>query len=534
MCGYRRKMEGSGRPPMGNVISYLKWRGDLDFRERSFCEADNLALAMLSYEDLNGIVPAPGTGESISIQDAYEKCSDKSGDGILKYMAGAKRFANSRLSDYSEIYDEETQTQFGVLCITLDSGEKYISFRGTDNSIIGWKEDFSISYQVVQAQKEAAAYLEKVIGADDYYYIGGHSKGGNLAVYASMYCSEEKQSHIKKIYSNDGPGICKEMMDTEKFARIQPIIVEYIPEFCVIGRLFELPVQTVMVESNADGFLQHDGFTWQIEGDHFLYKMESPKNCKTYNRIFDEWIESADLTQRQAFTKDFFGALLENGHRTFDEVLEGGIDGYGTILLSIVESENRTKLVIGKFLKSCLIQLKNFDLREFLRTKAGLRAMLCVLTGVAIVLLREHVIRGIGIFLLVGTLGWSGKKLLSIALSEADKTDHKRRRILLYMFVMCGSVLAVSHYQLVLVYANLVIGCFLIYFAARKMRRGADKSRRMTLRVGNLLVSAVCFMLGISSLATPSSAFWGKMITVGSLLALYGIGELLKAMFIDE
>ncbi|MDD3219423.1 MAG: DUF2974 domain-containing protein [Lachnospiraceae bacterium] len=519
---------------MGNVISYLKWRGDLNFKERSFCEVDNLALAMLSYENLNGIVAGPESKESISVREAFDKCSEKSRESVLKYMAQSKRYEDARLSDYSEIFDEETQTQFGALCITLDSGEKYISFRGTDDSIIGWREDFSISYQVVQAQKEAVNYLEKVINLEDNYYIGGHSKGGNLAIFASMCCTEEKQNRIRKIFCNDGPGICEEMMNRKKFKQIQSKIIKYVPEFCIIGRLFELTVREVMVGSSATGILQHDGMTWQVEGDHFRYVKESPDNCKTYNKIFDEWIESADMEQRKTFTKDFFDALAENGRKTFEEVAESGVDGYGTILLSIVESESRTKVVIGKFLKSCISQMKTFDSRDYIRTQAGVRAVICILLGMIFIFFREHAIQGVGIFLLLATWGWSGKRLLDVALREEKKIEQKRRRILLYMFLMCLSVLAVSHYRLILVYGNIVIGCLLCYFSIKKVREAADRNKKMAIRVGKLIISGLSFMIGISALATPSSSFWGKMITMGSLLVLYGIGEMLKAVFIDK
>ncbi|NCC43953.1 MAG: DUF2974 domain-containing protein, partial [Clostridia bacterium] len=447
-------------------------------------------------------------------------------------LFAAKRYEDARLSDYSEIYDEETQTQFGAVCITLDSGEKYISFRGTDDSIVGWREDFSISYQVVQAQKEAVKYLEKVIHLDNEYYIGGHSKGGNLAIFASMFCTREKQDQIKKIFCNDGPGICTEMMDQEKFERIRLKIIKYVPEFCIIGRLFELPVTEVMVGSDANGILQHDGLTWQVEGDHFRYKKESPDNCKAYNKIFDEWIESADMEQRKTFTNDFFNALAENGRKTFEEVAESGVDGYGTILLSIVESESRTKVVIGKFLKSCITQMKTFDIRDYIRTQAGVKAVICMILGVAFILFREHAIQGVGIFLLICSLVWNGKKLLDVSLSENKKIDQKRRRVILYMAFMCITVLAVSHYQLILVYANIVIGCLLCYISIKKVREAADKRQKMPIRVGKLLMSGLCFMIGITALATPSSSFWGKIITFGSLLVLYGIGEMVKAIFI--
>lgn len=288
---------------MGNVMSYLKWRGDLDFKERAFGEVDNLVLSILAYVDLDGIVPEEGV---ISLCEAEEKYWIKhqineikeknSSEELFGLMAESRRFCHALLSDYRE--DSGDSLQFAALQIHLDDGTKYIAFRGTDDSIAGWREDFATSYQVTKAQELAVQYLNRCITeSSSVYRIGGHSKGGNLAVYAAMQCPEEKQKAIQKIYNNDGPGICPELMNEEGFERIRRRIVRYIPEFSVIGKLFETELETHVVGSSAEGILQHDAATWTVEGDVFEEKEDTSEKCAPYNQIFDTWIAKLFFTR---------------------------------------------------------------------------------------------------------------------------------------------------------------------------------------------------------------------------------------------
>lgn len=175
---------------MGNINTYLKWRGDLDFTERTFCEADNLALAILSYLDLGQIVSHDQ--KEISIQKAYEQyqaleiphfTGDDSYRLMFQYMASSRRFRTAELSYYRTIFDESRSTQFAAVQIRLGDGSRYISFRGTDYSITGWEEDFRMGSEVVPAQREATKYLNEIMDPKGAYRIGGHSKGGNLAIY---------------------------------------------------------------------------------------------------------------------------------------------------------------------------------------------------------------------------------------------------------------------------------------------------------------------------------------------------------------
>ena len=311
---------------MGNIISYLRWRGDLLWSEAPFNEVDNLILACLSYFDFDGIV-SETEKNPVSLMCAAEnffsehrESKSPADPDLLKKAAASKRYGDIMLWGYRDVMDREQEmTQFAALHFVLEDGIDYISFRGTDNTIVGWRESFRLGFEVVPAQKRAAGYLEETICKDGTvrYRIGGHSKGGNLAVYGAMMCSEGAKEQIDAIYMNDSPGLCPAMIDEEKCQDIQGRIIKIVPEFSIIGMLFEgndtvngteqkvAMNSGLIVKSSADGILQHDAFSWQIEGNHFATAQQLAEKAWIYNGIFDRWIESADFEERELFVRNF-------------------------------------------------------------------------------------------------------------------------------------------------------------------------------------------------------------------------------------
>lgn len=326
---------------MGNIMTYLKWRGDLTFEERPFCEVDNLVLSKLAYLDFSHIVPGVEEGNTLTLakvsQLYYEQvrkktCASGSSEDFLSTMAASRRYQGVLLSKLEDVEDPATQTEFTALHITLGDGTVYAAFRGTNDSLMGWREDFSMSFQLMPSQKLAAAYLEKTMDSKECRYrVGGHSKGGNLAVYAAMLLPEEKQAQILNVYSNGGSGLCQEIIDLGQYERLQGKLVRIVPEFSVIGSLFEHEAPTKIVVSSASGLSQHDGFTWEVEGDSFTTRKELSKEAKFYNEIFDQWIESADREQRETFTKDLFDALEAGGAKRRSDLPHTGFEGFESV-----------------------------------------------------------------------------------------------------------------------------------------------------------------------------------------------------------
>ena len=229
---------------MANILDYLDWRGDLQISERGFNEVDNLLLAELCYLDFGGIVP-PGFDAPVPLQEAmrrYDVLREHESMGVLvpdqipelgRCMAASARFSGLLLCGYENKIDDETQTQFSALTLLLPDGTAYVAFRGTDDTIVGWKEDFNLAFlPVVPAQRMAVQYLQAAaaVFSERPLRVGGHSKGGNLAVYSAVFCSEAVQNQLMQVYNNDGPGFRTSLLPLPEHKRVAGRIVTIIPE----------------------------------------------------------------------------------------------------------------------------------------------------------------------------------------------------------------------------------------------------------------------------------------------------------------
>ena len=270
---------------MGNILDYLAWRGDITLNKDPFNSIDALILSCLSYVDLADVVPAKGKGK-ITIEKASEKffsihsdeelAQDKSfinfAPSMLKALAQSDRFKGAYLLNYVNDTDIAREIQFAAVEIDTSDGVVFISYRGTDDSIVGWKEDFNLSFMTVPAENEAVRYLKSVMkGRLDNIRIGGHSKGGHLAVYAAASVPAAISSRIESVYNFDGPGFNHEAMESEQFRNIQPRILKVIPETSIVGRLLENSTKPVVIKSTELGILQHNPMSWQLEGRHLRH-----------------------------------------------------------------------------------------------------------------------------------------------------------------------------------------------------------------------------------------------------------------------
>lgn len=341
---------------MGTIFDYFDWRGDLLFSADPFNEADNLALNEMAYAHIENYI---GEEERITIAEAASRyfAGDNNPDFVLgvealRRMGSLPRFRDLELYHLETYQDEETQ--FGAFCLDLPDGTTYIIFRGTDETITGWREDFAISYMETTSQSMAVHYLYKYVkGRKQKYLVGGHSKGGNLAVYASMRLSPGKQALIRHIYNFDGPGISRERLHPESFAAIRDKISRYVPSYCVVGRLFEQEeIPAVVVDSCGKGILQHDAKNWMVMGTKLVRTDFTPGDCKMTNAIFKKWIESVDMDEREAFTKEFFDALEFHGAETMAEFKKNGIKGVWNLVYSVAKFSPPARKAFAKLLKS--------------------------------------------------------------------------------------------------------------------------------------------------------------------------------------
>lgn len=320
---------------MANIMDYLDWRGDLTFEQSEFNEIDNLILSQLVYVDLEGIVAGPESKEKITVEDAsrifFETHDEdeimkrvsmtKNSMYVLKKMAETNRFKNAKLFGYVNDIDREEQSQFSVVCVLLEDKSIYVAFSGTDDSIIGWRENFNMGFlSETPGQLKAVEYLNSMIRIGQRQVrVGGHSKGGNLAVYASVKCRSYIKKKIIAVYSNDGPGFSHKMVNSEEYQEMLPKIKTILPESSIVGMLLEHEESFEVVKSSNNGVMQHDAMSWELLGTGFL----PADNLAIQSIVVDEtvknWIKQLDLKQREQLVETVFSMLEDLNIRTVDE-----------------------------------------------------------------------------------------------------------------------------------------------------------------------------------------------------------------------
>ena len=350
---------------MPNILDYIDWRGDLSFESSPFGDIDNLIMSMLCFVNLDGIVPeACGDGD-ISLSDAAdiffadeERANESYGYiipskdiiALFRAMSHTARYGDLRLSAYVTLNDLEGEEQFAALTIGLPDGTKYIAFRGTDDSLVGWKEDMQLSYLFpVRAQSSALTYLEEAAKQhpDSSLLVGGHSKGGNLAFYAAAYAREEVKSRLLRVWSNDGPGFFRRIVNGEEYSSVKDKFVAILPEGSVIGRLFDNDAEEIIVRSNAKGLYQHDLFSWELIGNSLLLADGFSDDSTVIRRAFRHWISNIDAKGREDFVVALFRLIDASGAQTLSALFGDRFHSLKTALRTVTDltKEQREMLI---------------------------------------------------------------------------------------------------------------------------------------------------------------------------------------------
>ena len=351
---------------MANMLDYILWRGDIGFRERPFNEVDNLVFCEFSYALWDGLLPGEGSGDVVFLRDAALRYvasgrpAPRSTDPgpALRLSALSARFSGTGVSDFVNRVDREDRIQFCALTFHPGDGSLFVAFRGTDSTLTGWREDFSLSYSVrTPAQEAAVAYLEGI--AERYpglIRLGGHSKGCNLALYAASFCSDAVRARITDVYSNDGPGLNEKAVDTPDYVPLSGQFHLIIPEESVIGVIMNGETERKVIKSSARGLQQHDPMTWQVVGPAFEEAGGQTGSSVFVDRTVRRWLEDMTETERQSLTEALFDGMEATGADTMRDVKSGGLATAGMILKNFFDMEGaRQKEVVdsvGKLVRA--------------------------------------------------------------------------------------------------------------------------------------------------------------------------------------
>ena len=341
------------------LFDYLKWRNDVSLRAAPFNEIDNVILSYLAYADFGELLHEEK--RRVSIETCWKRFCKKHDLAnvresklfieraplLLEDMVRGARFRGTKVVHFREVFDKEKVQQFAALVFLLPDGTRYVSFRGTDLSITGWKEDFLMSFTAeTEGAKEAVSYLNEVAACvEGDLILGGHSKGGNFAMYAAAFCDDAVKERILKVYNNDGPGFREEIVRSAAYRELLPKITNIVPQTSIIGRLLSNEAAHTVVKSTAAGIFQHDVTTWEVTKDKFV-RTEPDAFSDFVEKSLGTWLETMDDEARKSLVETVFSMIEMTEAETFVEFGENLFKNTGLIIkgLGRLPKEKRSEL----------------------------------------------------------------------------------------------------------------------------------------------------------------------------------------------
>lgn len=316
--------------PMGNMLDYIRITTET-LKEKPFCEVDSLILSQIAYLNLDLKVPGPESNTFIPVSTLNDDellepltrgtFAPEPSKELIRLLVESPRFSSLRIGAHINRVDSELQAQFSATTFLLED-ETFIGFRGTDNSYVAWRENCNLAYACpIPSQTEGLAYLQRIATQfPGTLRMGGHSKGGNIAIYAFLLCEEELQDRIFGVYSHDGPGFPARLWPEETYAALSQRIYKTIPQSSLIGLLMSHGEACTVVQSQAFWLMQHDPFTWIIDGDGFASKDENSFSSRYISQAVNTWILTMAPDGMADFSDALYQFLTTFGGSTFSDM----------------------------------------------------------------------------------------------------------------------------------------------------------------------------------------------------------------------
>ena len=362
---------------MSHIVSYIKRQKENTFKEVPFNEVDALVLAQFIYPKWDGIIPAISEKrEAVCLCEIAENLDfahvflderyRKDNVELFEAMVESKRFARMRMNYFSDITSVLAETQFSAMTVFLEDGPTVIIYRGTDETMVGWKEDFNMAFkEPVTGQSLSALYLQQVSElVEGNYIVLGHSKGGNFAVYASMNVEEKIQNRIESVYSFDSPGFRPEILESVDFNKIKNRIHKFLPHSSIFGMLLQSKEDFQVVECFSIGILQHNPYNWQVSGNEFKKVEKLDRGSVFLNETYNEWIYGLSDEELHAYSEIWYQIMQEANITTMLEFAKEPGKSLIHLIDAIRETDDKTKEMV-KELAHGLIEVAKENIRYY-------------------------------------------------------------------------------------------------------------------------------------------------------------------------
>ncbi len=519
---------------MEKLADYIRWIGELDFSAYPFREADALVLSAISYYDFSPVLSDGGehtVSDCLPMIEAGEaKLMITGGDlgngEIFEAAARSKRFGNLRITDYEDVLREAPPVQFCAM--TYRAPEfSFISYRGTDASIAGWRENCMISFTKTEAQALSLAYAERVID-DGVWYISGHSKGANLAQYAACLISDGKWEKVRHVYLLDGPGFCPEVLDPALDKRIDAKTTRIIPQYDIVGMLFEPTVtDTRIVYSSLSGIAQHSSASWMVEYGSLAIAPQTDPGSQRINRLMNDWIESIPQADREVFINELFDAIEADGTATLEQL---DVDRLSSLLIRLTGVSETTRKTFWKLPQKLIFDeeippIEESKTERFKRLMLDLRihAAAFVLSGVILFLISGFLFELTTILIITAFAVFEMVLLIRRLIKKRSRFEELRGRFFIVIALLALTVILCFKEQAMFLIGSGIYGILCLALAYYAIGLGVKQKEQPFLRVLNFIEGSVIGLYGLGFLLIPQSIVRPFTVSLAACAALDGL-----------
>ncbi len=536
---------------MDNIIDYVRWVGGTDFEGRPFSRVDNIVLCQLCYLDLKDIREIRSARGEMTLRDCVSTLTNKGLSirkmapddserftSLVKACASSKRFGSLYISSFTDIYIEEEAVQFSAMTFSPyqeGKGWGFVAFRGTDSTIAGWKEDFMTSFTLTSSQTMAEEYVRARLETFDRVSVGGHSKGGNLAVYAAAVQPDELFDRIDHIYTNDGPGFCHEVLNGDLIARANPKTTRIIPQFTIVGSVFAPDFDdSYVIKSDKQMAEQHELCSWGIDhGDLLIAEDGIDPLAARINSGIDKWVYSVNIEERKKFINALFDAMSEGETQTLEEFTAEGTKGWERVLKVVLGDDMGIRIAAASLPDQLFFDgegkkaAKSSLYRQFRRSDLA-KGLAMIVAGLLIFLVPEGFL-----FILVGLLLLAAT-IISITLTvkkmKKDNWDFQPHLVdaTVSSALLATTVITFVKEGALFVMASGIFAALLFACSYNCMAR-AKKTTNKTYDVLLVIMSGIWAFAGIYILFAPENTLSVYMMIIGSLAIIDGIIRVIRA-----
>ena len=353
-----------------NIVDYIQWRGNLSFRTDPFNEVDNLVFSQLIYADLEFVMDS---SEKLTIRELGErffhsfpdqmkegKIFNSDGVEILEKIMNTGRYGDCVIYNYQSKLHHDTAEHFTVCMIDLPDRTTVVCFKGTDDSLIGWKEDFYLSYKDIAGQRDALLYVNRYCSVFRKYRLIGHSKGGNLAIYAAVHCKPLIRRNIIQIISNDGPGLRPGSYLPESYRKVKDRYTLIVPEKDGVGTIYEMDSRKVIARILTKNIVEaHGVMSWQIDQNRIVQADADSYQTDQTRMALIQFMKETTPEQREIFVEDVFQAFSDAGISTVGQLAKGGLPVVFRVLKELSEMDGIAKSIAVKLLKTLSVSVSS-------------------------------------------------------------------------------------------------------------------------------------------------------------------------------